>query len=406
MTLDISFIDGGVCAPRGFKAAGIAAGLKRSNKLDLSLIYSEVPAIAAGTYTKNQLKAAPILLTKKHVEKGQLQAILTNSGNANACTGQAGMADAELTAVTLAKYLGIQKELVAVASTGLIGVPLPTDKIIRSIPKLITALNHSSSTSAAQAIMTTDTFAKKTAITVKLDSGEIINIGGIAKGSGMIHPNMATMLSFITTDAKINPKILKKALKAVVDNSFNMISVDGDSSTNDMVLLMANQGAGNKCIDSLSSANGKIFYEALLTVCVTLAKQIANDGEGASKLITVKVSNASNEKQAKLIAKSIVSSSLVKAAVFGNDANWGRIACAAGYAGANIKIDRLTIALGNEVLFANGVPLQFCQASALKTLQEDEVKINLDLGLGNHESTAWGCDLTYDYVKINAAYRT
>jgi glutamate N-acetyltransferase / amino-acid N-acetyltransferase len=402
----ITFIENSVCAPKGYSASGIAAGLRKSNKLDLALIYSEVPALAAGVYTKNQLKAAPLVVTKKHVQNGYLQAIMINSGNANACTGKRGLAHAELIAQCLAKQLGVRGELIGIASTGLIGVPLPTDKIIGAIPKLAVARSTQGDALAARAILTTDTFIKQIAVKVKLSDGSNIKIGGIAKGSGMVHPNMATILGFITTDVAISVKILQKFLTLAVNDSFNMISVDGDSSTNDMVLMMANQMAENPLISSMESPDGKIFYQALLSVCKNLAKQVANDGEGASKLITVKVSQAKTEKQAKLVAKSIVSSSLVKAAVFGNDANWGRIACAVGYAGTLIKIEKLSIALDQLVLFDKGVPKQFCEASALKILQQQEVPINVDLGMGDYESTAWGCDLTYDYVKINSAYRT
>ena len=398
--------DQNVCAPQGFKAAGISAGIKKSHKLDLSLIYSEVPAVAAGVFTRNQVKAAPLLLTKKHLKSGYLQAIITNSGNANACTGKLGTQHAKQTAVTLAKELNIDSSLIGVASTGVIGVTLPIEKILTSIPKLSAKLDSAEDQEAAKAIMTTDTFAKQAALSVKLSDGSIIKIGGMAKGSGMIHPNMATMLGFITTDADISAEALQMALTKAVNNSFNMISVDGDSSTNDMVLVMANKCAANKPIEDINHPDWQLFYEGLLCLCISLSKQIATDGEGATTLIAVNVCGAKSDKQAKLVAKSVVSSSLVKAAVFGNDANWGRIACAAGYANAAINPNKLNISLEELMLFKHGVPLEFSEEEALKLLQNKEVNINLDLGLGEHSSTAWGCDLTYDYVKINAAYRT
>lgn len=398
--------DQNVCAPQGFKAAGFAAGIKKSHKLDLSLIYSEVPAIAAGVFTRNQVKAAPLLLTKKHLKSGYLQAIITNSGNANACTGKLGAQHAKQTALVLAKELNIDSTLIGVASTGVIGVTLPIEKILTSIPKLSAKLDSVEDQEAAKAIMTTDTFAKQAALAVKLSDGSTIKIGGMAKGSGMIHPNMATMLGFITTDADISAAALQIALTKAVNNSFNMISVDGDSSTNDMVLVMANKYAANVPIEDINHPDWQLFYEGLLCLCISLSKQIATDGEGATTLIAVNVSGAKSDKQAKLVAKSVVSSSLVKAAVFGNDANWGRIACAAGYANAAINPNKLNISLEELMLFKHGVPLEFSEDEALKLLQNKEVNINLDLGLGKYSSTAWGCDLTYDYVKINAAYRT
>mgnify|MGYP000470449800 FL=1 len=398
--------DQNVCAPQGFKAAGFAAGIKKSHKLDLSLIYSEVPAIAAGVFTRNQVKAAPLLLTKKHLKSGYLQAIITNSGNANACTGKLGAQHAKQTALVLAKELNIDSTLIGVASTGVIGVTLPIEKILTSIPKLSAKLDSVEDQEAAKAIMTTDTFTKQAALAVKLSDGSTIKIGGMAKGSGMIHPNMATMLGFITTDADISAAALQIALTKAVNNSFNMISVDGDSSTNDMVLVMANKYAANVPIEDINHPDWQLFYEGLLCLCISLSKQIATDGEGATTLIAVNVSGAKSDKQAKLVAKSVVSSSLVKAAVFGNDANWGRIACAAGYANAAINPNKLNISLEELMLFKHGVPLEFSEDEALKLLQNKEVNINLDLGLGEYSSTAWGCDLTYDYVKINAAYRT
>lgn len=402
----IKFTQGGVCAPLGFKASGISAELKKSLKPDLALIYSEVPACAAGVYTKNIIKAAPLLLTKKHVNNGKLQAIITNSGNANSCTGKVGEYHAYQTAKELAKMLKIETNLIAVSSTGVIGVQLPIDKLLNKIPLLITSLNNDGNHLLAKAILTTDTFIKESAVEITLSNGETVKIGGVAKGSGMIHPNMATMLAYITTDINIDQKILKKALTLAVNESFNMISVDGDSSTNDMALIMANGYANNSKITLLKDPDYKIFYQGLLSLCIDLAKQIAKDGEGASKLITVNVTNAKTNKDAKKIAKSIVSSSLLKSAVFGNDANWGRIACATGYADAYINPNKLQISIAQLILFEKGAPIPFDEDIAFRLLDKPEITINVDLGIGNKSATAWGCDLTYDYIKINASYRT
>ena len=403
---NIKFINGNICTPSGFKASGISAKLKKSLKPDLAMIYSEVPATAAGVFTKNKVKAAPLLATRKNLKNGKLQAIIINSGNANACTGKDGILHVKQTINSVAKELMINPKDIGVASTGVIGVPLPIDTLIAGIPKLISSLDEKSGSDAATAILTTDTFIKEAAIELALSDGSIIKIGGIAKGSGMIHPNMATMLAFVTTDVSITQEALHKALILATENSFNMISVDGDSSTNDMVLVMANGYTQNKIIDNINDPDWQLFYNGLLQLCINLAKQIAKDGEGASKLITVNVSGAKTEKQAKQVAKSVVSSSLVKTAIFGNDANWGRIACAVGYSDSMINPHKLTIALDNLVLFENGMPRGFCENTASSLLDKPEVKININLGLGNKEGTSWGCDLTYDYVKINAAYRT
>lgn len=402
----VKFIEKNVCAPRGFKASGIACGIKKAAKPDLALIYSEVPAAGAGVFTQNKIKAAPLLLTQQHLKSQTLQAIITNSGNANACTGKVGLQHAAQIATTLAKSLQIAVNSVAVSSTGIIGVPLPIDNILSAVPELVNFLDENNGINAAESIMTTDTFSKETAVEIELSRGEKIRIGGIAKGSGMIHPNMATMLCYITTDADIAALPLQKALTEAANNSFNLISVDGDSSTNDMVLIMANKCAENKPISDCESEDWKLFYNGLLTVCVDLAKKITRDGEGATKLITVNVTGAVSEQEAKQVAKSVVSSSLVKTAVYGNDANWGRIACAVGYSNASIDPDKLLISLDNLLLFANGIPVNFCEEAALDLLKQKEVNININLGLGTSNGVAWGCDLSYDYVKINAAYRT
>jgi glutamate N-acetyltransferase/amino-acid N-acetyltransferase len=401
-----NFLMNNVCAPQGFIASGVCCGIKKSGKLDLGLIYSKVPAAAAGVYTKNRIKAAPLLVTQQNINQGQLQAIITNSGNANACTGEQGLQDAHLTIHTLASELNIPAELIAVSSTGVIGVPLPVTKIVNSIPQLVTKLSSDGAQSTAKAILTTDTFIKQSVETITLSDGTLVTLGGIAKGSGMIHPNMATMLAYITSDIAISTEALQQALTKAVNYSFNMISVDGDSSTNDMAIIMANGCANNQLITDLNSLDGQLFYQSLEKICIRLARLIASDGEGASKLITVNVVGGLSEQQAQNVAKGVISSSLVKAAVFGKDANWGRIACAAGYSDDLVEADKMQIKLADLLLFKNGLPLPFCEQQALTILENQEVIINLDLGLGDHQATAWGCDLTYDYVKINAAYRT
>lgn len=407
MANNIKLVSGGICAAKGFTAAGISAKLKKSLKPDLALIYSKVPAVAAGVYTKNKIKAAPLLLTKSNLKSSNnmAQAVIVNSGNANACTGKLGKVHAVQTITELGKFLKIEKNLIAVTSTGVIGVPLPVEKIIDHIPELIKGLESTGGALAAKAILTTDTFIKECAVEVKLSNGSI-KIGGIAKGSGMIHPNMATMLAFITTDAAINPETLQEAIKLATNNSFNMISVDGDTSTNDMAYIMANGLAKNTLIKTIKSGDGKLFYDGLVQVCIDLAKQIARDGEGATKLIAANVRGARNDKQAKVVAKSVISSSLVKAAIFGNDANWGRIAAAIGYSGSNVNPNKIDIAINGLEVFARGMPLKFSETKALEVLQQKDIAIDINLGLGKFASTAWGCDLSYDYVKINAAYRT
>ncbi|MFN8770563.1 MAG: bifunctional glutamate N-acetyltransferase/amino-acid acetyltransferase ArgJ [Neisseriaceae bacterium] len=405
MKSKITFIPHSICAPIGFTSSAVAANIRKSGKLDLGLICSQVPAVAAGVFTKNKVKAAPLVLTKKNIKDGLLQAIIINSGNANACTGKVGDLHAKQMIAKVAEGLNIDANLVGVASTGVIGVTMPIDKITNKIPSLVDSLSADANNKTAHAIMTTDTFVKEAAVEIQLNNSSI-RIGGIAKGSGMIHPNMATMLAFVTTDADIEHKVLKDALRNATNQSFNMISVDGDSSTNDMVLVMANKMAKNTPIKSLNSEDGKIFYAGLVELMILLAKKIAQDGEGATKLIEVTVIGAKSPKQAKNVAKSVVSSTLVKAAIFGNDANWGRIACAVGYADNQINPNKMQISLGNLKLFANGLPLAFSEEDALNLLQQKTVNINIDLCLGNSHSMAWGCDLSYDYVKINAAYRT
>ncbi len=401
----MKIIDGNICAPQGFLATGIHSGIRHNpEKPDLAIIYSERPAVAAGVFTINQAKAAPVVLTERHIKNGRLQAIVVNSGNANSCTGKVGMQHAKQMAKKIAAGLKIDMTNIGVASTGLIGVTLPIEKIIRGIGKAIPKLCREGAI-AAQAIMTTDTFAKSIAIELEIDE-TIVRIGGIAKGSGMIHPNMATMLGFITTDAAINQKTLQHALAQVTKTSFNMITVDGDCSTNDMVLLLANGMAQNRRINSIDEPNWKIFYEGLSFVCTHLAKQIAKDGEGATKLLEVQVHGAITEEQAQLAARAVCRSPLVKTAMFGEDANWGRIVSALGASGAEFDPNLLTIELGHLSLLKDGIPLPFEEASARELLMQSTVLMKINLKQGTAQATAWGCDLTYDYIKINASYRS
>lgn len=403
--LTMKIINNNICAPQGFFATGIYAGIRKNpGKPDIALIYTPQPAVAAGVFTINQVKAAPVILTQKHLKKGKLQAIVVNSGNANACTGKLGMVHAEEMAKVAATGLHIDPEQVAVASTGVIGVTLPIEKITHGITKAAAQIS-SAGDAAAQAIMTTDTFSKTIAIEIKMND-KIVRIGGIAKGSGMIHPNMATMLAFITTDIDISQSALQQALSQVNQISFNMITVDGDSSTNDMVLILANGKAQNNKINSVDDPHWKIFYEGLLFVCTHLAKQIAQDGEGATKLIEVQVSGATTPEQAQSAARAVCRSPLVKTAIFGEDANWGRIASALGASGAELDPFQLSIDLDNLPLLKNGTPLPFEESLARKLLMQKIISIKVDLGKGAAQATAWGCDLTYDYIKINASYRS
>lgn len=397
-------IVGGVTAAKGFQASGVAAGLKKEGKLDLALLMSEVPAKVAGVYTTNVVKAAPLELTRERVNKGTAQAILVNAGNANACTGERGLPDAKEMAHSVATALDIADDHVLVASTGVIGVPLPVEKIVSSTPQAVAALHKENHVAAAQAIMTTDLVPKEYAVKLQLKNS-IVTIGGMAKGSGMIHPNMATMLCFITTDAAINSDLLQKALKIAVDQSFNMITVDGDTSTNDMVLLLANGQAGNTELTS-DSEDYKIFCEGLREVCTALAKMVARDGEGATRLIEVKVTGAPSQEDARKAARAVAGSNLFKAAVFGKDANWGRILCALGYSGANFDPTKADIFIGEVQVAQDGGALPFDEDRAMEMLSQDTVVIFVNLKSGEYAATAWGCDLTYDYVRINGSYRT
>ena len=401
-------IFGGVCAAKGFKANGIHCGIRKNHtKRDLALIVSETPCSAAAVYTRNLVKGAPLVVTKNNIENGVAQAVICNSGNANTCNAN-GVEIATETCKAVAKELGIKAEDVVVASTGVIGQPLDIAPIKNAIPALIGGLSADGSGFAAEAIMTTDTIKKEIAIKFTAGGKECV-IGGIAKGSGMIHPNMATMLVFLTTDCAISPKMLEKALKTDVKNTFNMLSVDGDTSTNDMVAILANGLAGNKTIDG-DGEDFDAFMKALNTVTVWLCRTLAGDGEGCTKILECKVSGASSENIAKTVAKSVICSSLVKAAMFGADANWGRVLCAIGYSGADVDVDKIDVYFespaGKIKVCENGAGLDFSEEIAKKILSEKEIDIVVGLNDGGFSSTAWGCDLTYDYVRINGDYRT
>lgn len=399
--------EGGVCAAKGFTAGGVHCGIRKNKlKRDLSLIYSEFPANAAAVYTTNLVKGAPLKITKENLEDGRAQAIICNSGIANTCVA-GGEATAREMSVLTAKALGIDEKDVVVASTGVIGQPLDIAPIREGLPSLVKSLGKSSS-EAAEGIMTTDTRKKEVAVKFTVGGVEC-SIGGIAKGSGMIHPNMATMLVFITTDCAISSEALRRALSSDVAETFNMISIDGDTSTNDMVVVLANGAAGNEEIVS----EGKDFSEfmkALNTVTVELCRRIAADGEGATKLLECKVDGASSLDCAKTVAKSVVCSSLTKSAMFGSDANWGRVLCAIGYSGAEVDPEKIDVsfrsAAGDILVCEGGAGVGFSEDKAKKILSEEEIEILVSLNDGEYSSTAWGCDLTYDYVKINGDYRT
>ena len=400
-------ITGGICAAKGYKAAGIHCGIRKNkSKKDLSLIISEKPASAAAVYTTNLVKGAPLLVTKKHISNGVAQAIICNSGNANTCNSN-GIEIAEQTCELVAEALQMDKTDIVVASTGVIGQPLDIAPIKAAIPSLVASLGDNSD-AAAEGIMTTDTTKKEIAVEFELD-GKTCRIGGIAKGSGMIHPDMATMLVFITTDCAISSEMLRKALSSDIKDTFNMISVDGDTSTNDMVTVLANGMAGNIEINSEGDAFN-IFMKALNTVTVYLCRAIAGDGEGATKLLECKVHGAAASETAKTVAKSVICSSLTKAAMFGADAKWGRVLCAIGYSKANVDVSKIDVAFtsaaGTVAVCKNGAGITFSEELAKTILTEGEITIDINLNSGSYSSTAWGCDLTYDYVKINGDYRT
>jgi len=393
-----------IASPKGFKATGIHCGLKHKKK-DLALLFSEVPASVAGVFTTNAIKAAPLLITKDVVyQTGKMQAIIVNSGNANACTGKQGMADAYTMQKLTAEKLGIARNLVGVASTGVIGEMMKMDPVITGIQQLEPVDELEGAIGFSQSIMTTDTVTKDTAYKTMIDGQEVI-IAGTAKGSGMIEPNMATMLGFITTDANIESKYLQSALKTITDITFNSITVDGDTSTNDMVIVMANGMAENNTLTP-DHPDWENFVKTLHAVSQDLAKMIAKDGEGATKLIEVEVKGAISDVEARKIAKTVVGSPLVKTAIFGNDANWGRIIAAVGYSGATLDPFAITIHLGSTKVVENGEPVSFSEEDLIVYLKQPEVKIFVDIHQGAGHGLAWGCDLTYDYVQINASYRS
>lgn len=387
---------GGVTAAREFEAGAATCGLKPSGLPDLALVASQTPAAVAGLFTTNRVKAAPVLLCQQRVARGQARAVIVNSGNANACTGDAGARAAERMATAAARKLDITAEEVLVLSTGVIGVPLPVEKIEAALPAL--ALSPDNGEEAARAIMTTDTRMKTAAYEIQ-HAGATVRIGGMAKGAGMIHPNMATMLCVMTTDATVAPDDLQRHLAGAVAQSFNRIDVDGDMSTNDSVLLLANGASGVALPDDL-------FAAALAQVCISLARQVAADGEGATKLLEVTVTGAASTQDADKAARAITRSNLVKAAMYGNDPNWGRILCAAGYSGAAFDPDLARLTMQGIPLFAAGAPLPFDAAAASTALRAAQVAIHLDLGAGDAAATAWGCDLTPEYVHVNADYTT
>jgi len=399
--------DGGVTSPLGFRAGGLHCGLKKNGGLDLGAIVCDVPAAAAAVYTTNRFQAAPLAVTRESLaQEGRLRAVVVNSGNANACTGRQGEEDARAMRAALAAVLGAPEHHVAVASTGVIGVPLSMASVRSGIERLKDRLAADAEGAKAfsEAIMTTDTVRKTACVRVELD-GRTVTVAGAAKGAGMIHPNMATMLAFITTDAAVSPSVLQDLLKETADGTFNMITVDGDTSTNDMVLAMASGLAGNAEI-TRGHPGYAAFAAAFRHVCEELAKAIARDGEGATKLIEVCVAGAASDESARVIARTVASSSLVKTAVFGADANWGRIVAAVGRAGQPVNPETVDVRLGDIVTLEQSRPVPFDEEAALAYLKGDTVRIYIDLHMGSGRATAWGCDLTYDYVRINADYRT
>lgn len=405
---NMKLIDGGICAAKGFSAAGVHCGIRKNKeKKDIALIYSERQASAAAVYTTNLVKGAPLIVTKEHLKNGKAQAVICNSGNANTCN-ENGIEIAEDMCDLVAETLGIKEQDVVVASTGVIGQPLDITPIALSMAELKASLGDDNSSDANRAIMTTDTKEKSAAVSFEV-GGKTCHIGAIAKGSGMIHPNMATMLVFVTTDCAISTAMLQKALSTDIQSTFNMVSVDGDTSTNDMVVVMANGLAENKEITE-EGADFNEFMCALNSVTVSLCKMIAGDGEGATKMLECAVSGAESVDTAKTVAKSVICSSLFKAAMFGADANWGRVLCAIGYSGADTDIEKIDVAFasckGEISVCENGSGVDFSEEKAKEILLEEEITVKINLNSGDASAVAWGCDLTYDYVKINGDYRT
>lgn len=407
----MKIIESGVTAAKGFKAAGVEAGIKYQNRKDMAMIYSVTPCKAAGTFTTNVVKAAPVIWDRDIVRgKGIAQAVVVNSGIANACTGEEGMEYCAETAKAAGALLNIPEDTVLVGSTGVIGMQLRMDKIKEGVEKLVPALDSSieAGTLAAEAIMTTDTHSKQVAVQLEI-GGKTVTIGGMAKGSGMIHPNMCTMLAYVTTDINISGDLLRDAVSGDIPDTFNMISVDGDTSTNDTYLCLANGEAGNAEITE-KNADYEAFRKALNYVNTTLAKEMAGDGEGATALFEVEVVNADTKEHARILAKSVITSSLTKAAIYGHDANWGRILCALGYSGVTFDPDHIELWFGSDagkmLIFKDGKAVDYSEEEATKILSEKTVHVTADMKMGDETATAWGCDLTYDYVKINADYRS
>ena len=409
---NIKIIEGGVTVAKGFKAAAVQAGIKNNIKKDMAMIYSEKPCVTAGTFTLNKVFAAPVKWDKNVVNNSAFsQAVVINSGIANACTGNDGDNACKKEAETVSKLLSIPEDSVLLGSTGVIGMQLPMDKILHGIELLVPTLSDTldAGTDAAKAIMTTDTRDKQVAVSVEI-GGKTVTVGGMCKGAGMIHPNMATMLCFITSDAVIEQSALKKMTSAIVEDSFNMISVDGDTSTNDTVLVMANGMAKNQAITMDNKADYELYYQALCHVLTELSKMIAGDGEGCTCLFEVQVINAKTKEQAKVLAKSVVTSNLTKCAIFGHDANWGRMLCAMGYSGADFDPEKVDIYFESEAgkikIVENGVAAKYSEEKATEILSQNPITAIVDIQSGNEKATAWGCDLTFDYIKINADYRS
>lgn len=404
----MKYIDGGVTAAKGFKASGIHCGIRKNqSKKDLAMIVSDTKCSAAAVYTQNKVYGAPITVTRNNINDGTAQAVIVNSGNANTCNAD-GVEKAQMMCDIAADALNVSSKDVIVASTGVIGMTLDVTPIANSAKALASQMSENGGHDAAEAIMTTDTIPKEVAVEINL-SGKVVTLGACCKGSGMIHPNMATMLCFMTTDCNITSELLQKALSSVVKDTFNMISVDGDTSTNDMVCIMANGKAENDIIDC-ENEDYKIFKQALMALSVKLSRLIAGDGEGAQRLLECTVKNAPDEVTAKKIAKSIICSSLVKTAMFGADANWGRILCAIGYTEGDFKVDEIEVSLssckGSVKVCEHGAGIPFSEEKAKEILLESEITLDVNMNQGSFDATAWGCDLTYDYVKINGDYRT
>lgn len=394
----------GVTFAKGFTAAGVKAGIKKSGNLDVAVIYTKTQAVVAGTFTQNKVAAAPVYVSKEVVATGTAHAIVANAGCANACTGQQGLDDAHKMAQIAADELGVNANDVIVGSTGVIGVNLPMDKLEAGIKDAVANLSADGSDNAGRAIITTDTHSKSVTCEFEL-SGKTVRMGAIAKGSGMIRPNMATMLCYITTDIAIDQALLQKAVSGCVEKSFNMISVDGDMSTNDMVIVLANGEANNAKITE-KNADYQIFFDKLMMLCTELAKQIAADGEGASKFLTINVKGAKSFADAKTVGMAIANSPLVKTAFFGEDPNWGRVICAVGYSGADMVPEKTVVKFGGITIFANGTGATYDEKALAHVMKEKDIVIDIELNMGQEDATVWSCDLSYEYVKINGEYHT